>query len=66
MNGLDAAADVSALAAARYGTEASVSILKKAIDTASDTTAALVDAMLPPPAALPPAGNVGRNLDIKL
>lgn len=65
MNGLDAAANASALASARYGTEASVSILKKAIDTAADTTAALVDTMLPA-ASLPPAGNVGHHIDVKM
>ncbi len=65
MNGVDAATSVSTAVAARYSSEASVSILKKAIDTAADTTAALVDTMLPP-ATLPPAGNVGHHIDVKI
>jgi Putative motility protein len=65
MNGVDAAASANTAVAARYASEASVSILKKAIDTATETTAALVDTMLPA-AALPPAGNVGHHIDVKI
>lgn len=50
---------------AHNGAEASVSILKKAMDTASDTAAQLVETS-PAPTPLPPAGGVGTRVDIKL
>jgi hypothetical protein len=62
---MNIAAGASALAASRYGTEASVAILKQAMDTAADSTAALVETMVTP-APLPPAGGVGTRIDIKL
>ena len=65
MNGVEAAANVSTAVAARYASEASVSILKTAIDSAAETTAALVDSMLPP-ASLPPVGGVGHHIDVKI
>jgi hypothetical protein len=62
---LDAAASATAMATARNGAEASVSILKKAIDAASDATAQLVETM-PAPTPLRPVGGVGTRVDIKL
>lgn len=67
VSGVEAAATASAGVAARYANEASMSILKRAIDTAADSSAALVDTMVSPtPQLLPPAGNVGHHIDVKM
>jgi hypothetical protein len=62
---MDVAAGATAMAAARYGTEASVSILKQAIDSAAESTERLIESVLTPE-PLPPIGGVGTRLDIKL
>ena len=67
VSGVEAAATASAGVAARYANEASMSILKRAIDTAAESSAALVDTMVSPtPQALPPVGSIGARVDVRI
>ena len=75
---MNVAARYGAPSPARVGSEASASILRKAIDTAAQSTEQLIESLpntsdlaaaATAPAAdapLPPFGNVGRRLDIRL
>jgi hypothetical protein len=62
---VEAAAIASAGASARQAGEASVSILKKAIDTATDSATALIDTVTAP-ASLPPVNGVGTRVDVRI
>ncbi len=72
MDGIDAAGGYGALSGARTSLDASVSILKKAIDTAKSETGELLDGLpseqSAQDAAEParPVGNVGHHLDLRL
>lgn len=65
VSGVEAAAIASAGASARQAGEASVSILKKVIDTATESATALIDAVTEP-AALPPVNGVGTRVDVRI
>lgn len=71
MDPMTAAGSQNAAIAARTSGDASASILRRAINTAATESEQLLDSMPKPDAGstsatLPPIGNVGRRLDIKM
>ena len=59
-------AGYSAAVAQRTAADASMSILRKALDAESSTAERLLDAMPAPAAARPPLGGVGVHLDVRM
>jgi hypothetical protein len=65
MDVTDVVAGYSAAVAQRTEADASMSMLRKAIDAESSAAAQLLEAM-PEPARLPPLGNLGHHLDVRV
>jgi hypothetical protein len=64
MDVTDVVAGYTAAVAQRTEADASMSMLRKAMDAETAVAAQLLEAM-PAPATLPPLGNLGHHLDVR-